>query len=446
MGGISLRRRLLALLLSTTTMVWLGVAAVGYFEARHEAEELLDAHLAQFAGLIVAQAGEDSDEVDTERVPLLHRYARKAAFQVWRRGKVLSLHSANAPAERLSPVEEGFSEAPHAGERWRIFGTWDRERENLIQVGERVHARDEIVDALGRNLLLALAAALPLLALAVWIAIGRGLRPLELLREQLARRRPVDREPLDARGAPLEVAPLVAEMNRLLERMHEMIERERRLTADAAHELRTPLAALSTQAQVARATASDAVREEALDALVAGAERSARLVEQMLTLARLEAGGAETRRETVDLHELARAALAEVAAGAIAKELDIELEEGDAVVIQGYEGVLGVLARNLADNAVRYTPRGGKVRVVVRREGRLARLEIVNTGQRIAPEEFARMGERFHRGALDGEPGSGLGLSIVKLVAELHEGSVRFAPGADGSGLCVTVELPALAH
>ena len=307
---------------------------------------------------------------------------------------------------------------------------------------EAREARDEIVEALGESLVWPLAAALPALALAIWLGVGAGLRPLGELRRELARRGPGDLALLDAARVPAEIAPLVAELNRLFGRIDEALERERRLTADAAHELRTPLAVLSTQAQVARRASSDAARNEALDAIVAGAERAARLAEQMLTLARLESGQGAGARERTELRELVRAVVAEAAPRAVGKGLDIALEDGPPVELDGNSALLAVLARNLVDNAVRYTPVGGRVRVAVTGDNRAARVEITDDGPGVPAQELARLGERFHRLAAPGETGSGLGLSIVLRIAELHRGRVRFAAGPGGSGLAVSVELP----
>jgi two-component system sensor histidine kinase QseC len=300
---------------------------------------------------------------------------------------------------------------------------------------EAREARDEIVEAMGESLLWPLAAALPALALAIWLGVGSGLRPLRELREQLGRRGASDLAPLDAAHAPAEIEPLVAELNRLFGRIDAALARERRLTADAAHELRTPLAVLSTQAQVARRATDDASRNEALDALVAGAERAARLVEQMLTLARLESGPT-TAAARLELREVVRAAMAEAAGAALAKGIELELAEGPPVEIEGHAGLLGVLARNLLDTAVGYTQPGGRVDVSVN-PGPV--LEVRDNGPGVPAQELSRLGERFHRLAGQDEAGSGLGLSIVLRIAELHGGRVRFSPGLDGRGLAVSV-------
>ena len=302
---------------------------------------------------------------------------------------------------------------------------------------EAREAREEIVEALGKSLVWPLAGALPALALAIWLGVGSGLRPLRELRAQLGRRGATDLAPLDAARAPAEIEPLVAELNRLFARIEASLARERRLTADAAHELRTPLAVLSTQAQVARRAVDDASRNEALDALVAGAERAARLIDQMLTLARLESGPTAAAAR-LELREVVRAAMAEVARAALTKGVELELVEGPAVEAEGHAALLAVLARNLVDNAVRYTQPGGRVAVSVN-AGPV--LEVRDNGPGVPAHEFSRLGERFHRLAGQDETGSGLGLSIVLRIAELHGGAVRFSPGLDGRGLAVSVSL-----
>ena len=300
-------------------------------------------------------------------------------------------------------------------------------------------ARDEIVEALGKALVWPLLAALPALALAIWLGVGAGLGPLRDLRAQLARRGSGDLAPLDSRGTPQEIEPLVSELNRLFARIEQTVARERRLTADAAHELRTPLAVLSTQAQVARRAAGEAARNEALDALVAGAERAARLIEQMLTLARLESAHPGEPAQRVALNELARQALAEAAPRALEKNLELSLEETMRVEIEGHPALLAILLRNLVDNAVRYTPAGGRVRVSLEDMAGAVRLTVSDNGPGVPSAELGRLGERFHRLAPAGEAGSGLGLSIVLRIAELHHAQARFANAA-GGGFVASVE------
>jgi two-component system sensor histidine kinase QseC len=438
----SLRRRLLALLLGVTALTWIITSVIGYVNARHEAHEILDGHLAQTAALLIAQPAGELEEIDTEHTPALHRYSLKVAFQVWGHGTRLGLHSANAPDAPLSSVREGFSDATHAGRAWRVFSAWDAKGETLVQVAERQDARDEISGALARGLAASLLLALPFLAAAVWVAVGQGLRPLRSLQAELARRGPDHLDALPTSEVPAEVLPLVTGLNRLFVRMGELIARERRFTADAAHELRTPLAILRVQAQVARTASIDSARMEALDGLIAGAERATRLVEQLLTLARLESGPGAASATACDLREIVRAEAAAIAPQAIARNIDIEFAEDPAPPVHGHPELLAILARNLMDNAVRYALPVGTISLRVYSDERsTVRLEVTNSGPTLEPGDLRRLGERFHRIPGNDAPGSGIGLSIVVRIAELHGGSVQFFPGPDGTGLRVQVTL-----
>ncbi len=434
----SLKRRLLLALLGAITLVWLAAATYTYFDARHEINELLDAHLAQSASLIVAQAGREFEEIDLEHAPQLHKRSRNVVFQIWERGQTLRLRSVNAPQERLSVREEGFSNTAIGGKGWRVFSGWDGERRFLVQIGERDETRREIAASVATSLLAPLLLALPALGLFVWFSITRALRPLRTLGRQVAERRPDNLSALRIDGAPEEVAPLVNSLNALFGRVSRLIENERRFTADAAHELRTPLAALKTQAQVARGAAGDAERRRALDNVIAGCDRAHRLVEQLLTLARLEPDQVGAH-EPCDLRTLAQQTIAELAPAALSRNIEIELTEGVPVALDGYPGLIGILLRNLIDNAIRYSPGGTTVRVEAAYAEGAARLTVTDEGPGIAPEERGKVGQRFYRILGSGESGSGLGLSIARRIAEIHGATVGLEAGPGARGLRVTV-------
>jgi two-component system sensor histidine kinase QseC len=440
--ALSIRTRLLGGVLGAIAITWLATAVLSYRDARREIDALLDAHLAQAAALLVAQASHEIEDVEREHAPALARYGQRVAFQVWERGRILRVHSADAPNVPLSSQREGFSDAEVDGRRWRVFSAWGPRRKVLIQVGEERAARDRIASAIGVNLVTPMAVALPLLAVLVWLGIRWSTRPLGALRAQVLQRDPANLAPLEAAGAPAEVAPLVESLNRLLARVRESMELERRFTADAAHELRTPIAAVRAHAEVARDATGDAERWAALERIVAGCDRASRAVEQLLTLARLDPAAAAAREAPCDVRELARQALADVAPMALDRKISVELEDGSAVSVAGDRALLAILARNVVDNAVRYSSAGGAVRVAVVADGAYARLLVTDQGPGIAVAERARLGQRFHRVAGSGETGTGLGLSIVLRIAELHRGRVRFADGPGGRGLTVIVELP----
>ena len=441
----SMRGRLLLAVLGAVAVIWLATAVVSYLDTRRELDDLLDAHLAQAVALLVAQAGHEPEEIEAEDVPTLHRYGQQVAFQIWDRGHVLRLHSDGAPAQRLSEQLEGFSNAEAGGRRCRVFSTWDRKRRFLIQVGEERRTRDRLAATIVMALLEPMVLALPVLGLIVWLGIRWGTRPLISLGAQVRERDPDNLAPLRVERPPAEVVPLVANLNQLLERVRASLDSERRFTADAAHELRTPIAAVRAHAEVARATATDAERRPALDSIVAGCDRAAHAVEQLLTLARLDPRESIGPRHLCDLRDVARQVLADVAPAAVAKGIDLELVAGPPVVAPGNQALLAILVRNIVDNAVRYTAPGSSARVEVVRDGAIARLVVSDQGPGIPPAHRASLGQRFHRLPGARAAGIGLGLSIVKRIADLHGARVGFEDGPGGQGLAVTVELPCAA-
>jgi two-component system, OmpR family, sensor histidine kinase QseC len=439
-SGPSLRGRLVALLVAVTTVVWGAAVAWSYFDARHEMGEMLDAQLAQSAQVLLAQAGHEIDEVPVTEIAAAHRYERRVAFQIWDvDGRKLLLRSESAPAERLSSRAEGFADRTQDDDAWRVYSRRDTERGLLVQVAERRAARDELAAAVAFHLLHPLLLALPLLALMIWAAIGRGLEPLDRVAHEVAARAPDNLAALDTAAAPREAQPLVRALNALFGRMRATLDRERRFTADAAHELRTPLAAVKTQAQVAQGAHAAAERDRALAQVVAGADRATRLVEQLLTLARLDPQEKLPTVADVELSAAALTAVSELGARAAAKEITVKLDAPKPVVIKGDATMIEALVRNLVDNALRYTQDGGAVAVRVATEGATAMLTVADNGPGIPAAERGRVFERFYRVAGTGESGSGLGLSIVRRIVELHHAVVSLADGPGGRGLTVQV-------
>jgi two-component system sensor histidine kinase QseC len=443
----SLQARLVALVVGLVAAVWLGSAAFVVADARHELGELLDAHLAQAAALLVAQnLRELDDDDDVVDAPLLHRYAPRAVFQVWHEGR-LALRSANAPTTRLVvPGDigpDGFATVQREDGAWRMFATRGAERDVEVFVGEHVGARDAILRAVLRSALLPLVLALPLLALAGFWAVRRGLTPLRQLGDTLAARRPEVLEPVALADAPAEMQPMLDALNGLFGRIGALLEGERRFTADAAHELRTPIAAIRAQAQVALGATDDAARRSALAATIAGCDRAARLVGQLLTLARLESGEAGPAA-TVDLAAVARRVVGELAPQAVEAGGTVSMDAPAHLSVPGHELLLGVLLRNLVDNALRYGPKGGEVLVTLSAADGTATLQVDDAGPGLAEDDRARLGERFFRVPGQAASGSGLGWSIVPRVAALHGATVTAAPSPTLGGLRATVQFPAL--
>ncbi len=438
MRGGSLSRRLLLLSLAAVAVVWVASSIFAVVRVRHEAGELLDAHLVQAAAMLHARVGDDVDESELEHAPELHRYARGLAFQVWEEGLKLRLHSANAPDTRLSPQERGFSDVESGGRAWRVYSSLDRKGRVLVQVAEERRARDRIAGSVAGALLLPMIVGLPVLGLLIWLALRSGLKPLVALGRDVAVRDPDNLQPLEAADVPREVGPLVASLNGLFGRLRQSIDHERRFNADAAHELRTPLAGVRAQAEVALGASADAERTHALRQVIAGCDRAARLVDQMLTLARLDpkrtlAGGAR-----FDLATVARDAIAEIAPAGHARGVDVALDASPAQIV-GDPALVAILLRNLLDNAIRHGPAGTTVEVGVQAVAGGAELVVTDQGPGVPPEERDRLGERFHRVLGTGETGSGLGLSIVRRIAELHHAEVAFGAAPSGRGFAARV-------
>lgn len=435
----SLRLRLLAGTLAAVALIWLVSAAIAWREARREAEEVFDAHLAQAASLLLAYAGEEPDEI-AEHIPE-HRYARGVAFQFHDATGQILMRSVSAPSAPLSQATEGFANSDADGGRWRVFSLRDAEHGTVVQVGESLAAREKVADELASHLLQPLAIALPALGLALAVFIARGLRPLRQLAQQIAERRSDELAPLSAAGQPRELRPLVDRLNQLFGRVASSLEQERRFTADAAHELRTPLAAIRAHAQVAAAEADPQARQAALDKVLAATDRATRLTEQLLTLARLDADAWDARRSACRLRELATEVLADQAPAALARGVALQLDEGPDVVLDGDPGLLRILLRNLVDNAVRHGPVGAPVSVAClpAHDGVGPVWRVTDRGPGIPAAERAQVVERFRRlpGAADG--GTGLGLSIAQRIAELHRARLDFADSENGGGFQVSV-------
>jgi two-component system sensor histidine kinase QseC len=440
----SLQHRLLAGILGVVVCVWLGTALMIWLDARHELDELLDSHLAQAAAvLVVQQAPEIGDEDHGAGIdaPTLHRYAPKVAFQVFHEGR-LALCSANAPATPMvqggKPFQTGFDTVHIGGAAWRVFAAYGAENDVQVFVGEELASRDHILWAVLRSTLWPMAVALPLLALALWWTVSRGMAPLRQLGAALAQRQPDALSPVVLDGAPSEVATMVDALNALLARIGALLESERRFTADASHELRTPIAAIRAQAQVTLAESDDALRRHALTNTLAGCDRASRLVDQLLTLSRLEAAQAPAMAD-VDLSALSRQVVADLAAKAVGKGQTLALDAPAPCPVPGNETLLAVLVRNLVDNAVRYSPAHAQIQVRVSQNAGQVVLRVEDSGPGLDAAQQARLGERFFRVPGQVESGSGLGWSIVQRIAAVHRLDVRVQRATALGGLAVEI-------
>ncbi len=429
----SVRGRLLAWLMVGLCLALLPTGVAAYLKAREEVNLLLDYQLKETAlslrrqSLLAAAMAREFDSRGEEG---------DVVVQIWDQVAGLMYVSRADRELPLIPLE-GFHDVSWQGREWRAYVL--RAGSRTIQVAQPLGLRSRLsADIAFRNMVPYLA-LVPFAGAIVWFGVGFGLRPLRRVTEAVGRRRPDALNPLPSSGLPEEIRPLAESLNELLVRLDHAFSAQRQFVADAAHELRTPLTALQLQLQNLEST-DEAQRAAAIRELRAGLKRAARLVEQLLAMARLEPD-APVPSETVDLEALAKGVVAEMSVHAEARNIDLGILESTPVAVTGNRDNLRLLLRNLVDNAVRYTPEGGRVDVLVNSSGPDALLEVADTGPGISTEERGRVFDRFFRGAGVEQPGSGLGLAIVKRVAERHGGSVTLADGEGGRGLRVTVRL-----
>ncbi len=442
----SLQQRLLTRTLGAVLVVWMGTAAFVGYEAQHEVDELLDAHLAQSAALLVVQqnATPDDDEPLLD-APTLHKYAHRVAYQVFDEDRLV-MHSPNVAHTPMAQHTQGFETLTLAdGHAWRIFAAPGRGRDVQIYVAERVDSRDEIWRAVLRGFLPPLFIALPLLLVGLWWNVRTGLEPLQRLRQVLLKRDTQTLDPVSLPETPQEVQPLLDALNDLLQRLALRMETERRFTADAAHELRTPIAAIRAQAQVALSEATnDQLRQQALQNTLVGCDRASRVVEQLLTLARVERPQ-HVASEPFRLDQLVQQILADLTPYALRRGQTLELLAPEPLQVNGQSTLWHILLRNLIDNALRYSPDGATVRIQVQRlHDRQVEVTVQDSGPGLIDDDLARLGERFFRVLGTSATGSGLGWSIVRHIAALQHIDVLVGQSANLGGLQVTLRHPRL--
>jgi two-component system OmpR family sensor kinase len=434
---ISIRQRLLIGLVVGLSLVLSLAGYATYRQARAEIDALFDYQLRQaalalrrqnlLALVIDREAGEGEGDL---------------LVQIWDRGGGLRYVS-RQDWELPFATEPGFADLLWRDQRWRLFALVAGDR--IVQVAQPARLRLQMSADIALRHLAPFLLLLPGMALVIWFGVGAGLRPLHRLAADLQQRRPEALEPVTTERLPVEISPLVHALNDLLARLAHTLDAQRQFVADAAHELRTPLTAVRLQAEMAQRATDPAERAGTLDALRAGLLRASHLVEQLLAMARLDAAPAPKPVERVDLLELAKRVVAEFAPVADDRRLDLGLLPGAAVAVAGDPGELRTLLGNLVENALRYTPAGGRVDVQVRQDGNAAVLTVSDTGPGIPAAERARVFDRFYRGTHATAPGSGLGLALVQRIADRHQASIRLEDAEPGQGLRVIVRWPVAA-
>ncbi len=431
----SLRRRLLLWLLPATCLAGVLASAGTYWGSLDELNDLLNDQMRVIARQVkvdddgkLSMAGMDKGK---------HRSkgdeADRVLLQVWR-GQAIQFTT--DPDSRLpAPQQPGFADIVADGQTWHTFVS--QSGDTLIRVAQARQARWEALAGIAVHLFWPVLSLLPLLALFLWFGIGYGLRPLRQIASGLARRHANNMTPIDTATMPGEVKPLVEALNDLLLRLDRSFTLQKHFIADAAHELRTPIMGLSVQAQLLQRATSADERESILTQIQIGTTRLAHLAEQLLTLARLAPETEIAALGTVDLSNLARSVVTDRVRIAEANQIDLGLVSTETVTVEGSVDNLRILLNNLVDNAIRYAGPHARVDVAVRRNGETAVLEVSDNGPGIPETDRARVWERFYRGSAHPASGSGLGLSIVKRIAEQHRATVSLDTGPDSNGLTV---------
>jgi two-component system sensor histidine kinase QseC len=480
----SIRRRTLLLVLGLLGLTLSFISYWSYSDARHEVEEVFDAELLQTARLVAGLVGRDMTVAEREALQATldqaiggqdtmgqagidaHQYEGKLGLLVMDAQGAALLHSASSPVSALDQlplaqfrgavpsvsdtgaavpalagVAAGFHDAELNQHAWRLFLLHDRADALWILVGERADVRGELAEKIALRSLVPDLLGLPLVALLVWLAVGWGLSPLERMVRLLKSRAPDSLSPLVVGPVPVELEAMVASINRLMVQANELLARERRFLAYAAHELRTPLTVLRIQAHNA-AHAPDATdRGEALKQLDNSVLRATRVVEQLLTLARLEPGAAELDLQPINMLVRVREQLAELTPLALGRHQELTLEtsgqDGWQLLVDAH--CLDVLLQNLVSNAVQHTPEGGQVVVCLQAEPDALTLCVQDSGPGVPAAQRGQVFEPFFRQGP--AQGAGLGLAIVARIVDLHAARISLGDSPQG-GLQVCVRWP----
>lgn len=462
----SIRKFLLINLLLAITITTTLTAIGNYYLDQKDIQEHLDTLMAISALSYQALLGDDlhqrpllkiQDSLETipQKVETYYQrpfldseppehYVDKFNFQVWTDGGKLLLHSSDAPKIPLTADKDGFSDKTIGQQRWRVFTTYNNKAGVRTVLAERYDTRNELGHRIAQDDLYIMLLTFPLSGLLIWIIIGRGLDSLDRVAQEVANRAPSHLEPVNIKEVPEEIKPVLDELNKLFFRLKEGFEREKRFAADAAHELRTPLAALKAQAQVALNSNVIEEKNAALLKLIASVNRSTHIVQQLLTMSKLVPEASNINDLVpVNLVKVTQEVLAMLAPTAIEKHIELEFEpEKRTPNFAGNPTAISILIRNLVDNAIRYCKENGLVLVKVYRQNTEVVLEVSDNGPGIPKELQERVFERFFRVLGNKSPGSGLGLAIVQQISMLHNGRVALESPAEGTGLIVKVYFP----
>lgn len=443
----SIRLRLFALLLSATVLVWSAAAVWIYVSTRNDVQRVLDNRLVEAAGMVGSLARGSAEALKsspaTRPTPAPTHYGRQLSCQIWTLDGRLVGRSGSAPSTPLSAGRSGFSERTIDGEQWRVYTLLEPEVGLRVLVGDNLKVRRNLIGDVMTGLLLPAFVGIAALAALLWSAVGQGLSPLRSVARELSRRDPAETSPLTVERPSRELQPLVNAIDGLFERLERLRANERHLIASAAHELQTPLAGLKAHAQIALAASDPVVRDKSLRSIQASVDRTSRLVEQLLDLSREEAAAAPVALGWIAVPSVFNAIQDELRIFLQRRSVRLQLDESASKVeVRADEAGLTLAMRNLIRNAVEHSPQGSEVRVAIEMDGRTGTISIVDQGPGILAEDLPRIRDRFVRGSRAKNPGSGLGLSIVELVAARFDAELHLTNQPAG-GFKASLRMPA---
>ena len=436
----SLSFRLIITLSLVSVCVWLLSTTVAWFQVRKEVNQMFDAQQILFAERL---ASSDLRNIlighhrEFKRPPFKKaRFDDDAlAFAIFTPDGDIVLSDGENGENFIFAPKKGFSQSRIRGDddEWRIFWLPVAGGRLMVAVGQEQEYRDDLINQMVFGQMWIWFASLPFLLAALGLIIRKELRGLKQIGEQVAQRTPDDTSLLKTDNLPSEVLPLIQSLNQFFDRTSTMLLRERRFTSDAAHELRSPLAALRIQTEVAQIAGEDSIlREQALDNLTKGIDRATQLVEQLLTLSRLDNLKELDNLQEIHWEQLIPSLIGELYFHAEKRQIDIQFEEdGIPPTKKGQPLLLSLMLRNLIDNAIRYCPEGSRIKVQLKKH----KISVEDNGGGVEEADLAKLGQRFYRPAGQNEKGSGLGLSITHRIAELHHYKVRLKNTTDSNSV-----------
>ncbi len=478
---LSIRRQLLVSLLGAVSLTAAGTVWLAYQSARKEVHRLFDSGLAQEAIVLAKLLNHEADEEQRRardlkiiaaqfgqetirKSPLFERMLQQNTHTSEHKDYIHLLAHKNFPdypyhsrihffarypggqvmvrspqTKYFAADHSGFQTVARGGENWRVYTFIMPDTHLLVQLSEQMELRKLSVGNWLNHALWPLFLMIPVLGLIIWLSVGNAMARLRRVADVLEQRDPYSLELISVRHAPEEIVPLVVALNHLFQRVDAALENEHEFTSNAAHELRNPLAALKTRIQAFQIRVTDPDEIHFLHDLSKGVDRISHLLLQMLILARADTRQRQDVYDPVDLMLLAESVLAEQAHLGLEKDIDLSLE-GDSALVNADAESVRILLANLLENAIKYTPRGGKIVVRVLRHGQQVELQVEDDGPGIPPEQREALFQRFKRGSQQRTAsGSGLGLAIVRRIAELHAATVTLQTPSSGKGLLVSV-------